>query len=87
MPYHLVLLNDNEHTFDYVIDMLMVNFSMLEDQAIEHAMDVHMNGRTIVMTCEKEEAEIGRDRIHGWGADSRVPQSRGSMKAAVEPAE
>jgi ATP-dependent Clp protease adapter protein ClpS len=53
MPYHLVLLNDNEHTFDYVIDMLMVNFSMPEDQAIEHAMDVHVNGRTIVMTCEK----------------------------------
>jgi ATP-dependent Clp protease adaptor protein ClpS len=85
--YHLVLLNDNHHSFDYVIDMLTTKFPLSEDKAIEHAMDVHMNGRTILLTGEREDAETGRDWIEGCGADPRVVHSKGSMRAIVEPAE
>jgi ATP-dependent Clp protease adaptor protein ClpS len=82
---NLVLLNDNQHTFDYVIDMLVGQCSIAEEKAIEHAMEVHMNGRTIVMTCDQAEAELGRDRIHACGADPRVDYSKSSMHAVIEP--
>jgi len=85
--YHLILLNDNQHSFDYVIDMLAAKFSVSEDKAIEHAMDVHMNGRTIVLTGEKDAAETGRDWIQASGADPRVVYSKGSMRAIVESVE
>ena len=49
-------------------------------------MEVDTTGRTIVMTCEREQAEFGRDQIHGYGADPRMPRSKGSMSAMVEPA-
>jgi ATP-dependent Clp protease adaptor protein ClpS len=87
MPYQLVLLNDNEHTFDYVIDMLVANFPIPEDRAIEHAMDVHANGRTIVVTGEKDAMESSRDRILACGPDPRLPRSSGSMKVLLEPSE
>jgi len=43
-------------------------------------------GRTIVITCERAEAEFARDQIHAYGADPRMPKSKGSMSAVLEPA-
>ena len=86
MDESLYHVDDNDHTFGYVIDMLKADLSFSEEKAIEHAMEVHMNGRTIVMTSEKAHAEIARDRIQGHGADRGLPQSKGSMTAMIEPA-
>jgi ATP-dependent Clp protease adaptor protein ClpS len=49
-------------------------------------MEVDATGRTIVLTCEREHAEFGRDQIHAYGADPRMPISKGSMSAIIEPA-
>ena len=73
----IVLWNDNEHSYDYVIDMLVENLSFSEEKAIEHAMDVDSNGRTVLMVCEKEQAERERDRI--------LRRSQNPMRATVEP--
>jgi ATP-dependent Clp protease adaptor protein ClpS len=43
-------------------------------------------GRTVVLTCEREQAEFGRDQIHAYGADPRMTVSKGSMSALIEPA-
>jgi ATP-dependent Clp protease adaptor protein ClpS len=48
--------------------------------------EVDTTGRTIVMTCEREQAEFGRDQIQSYGADPRMPKSKGSMSAIIEPA-
>ncbi len=85
--YHVVLLDDDEHTYDYVIEMLQKLFLLSETEAYQRAVEVDTTGRTIVMTCELPQAEFGRDQIHAYGADQRMPQSRGSMSAIVEPAE
>jgi len=83
--YNVVLLDDDEHTYDYVIEMLCKLFLFSETQAYQKAVEVDSAGRTIVITCEKAQAEFGRDQIHGYGADPRMPQSKGSMSAIVEP--
>jgi ATP-dependent Clp protease adaptor protein ClpS len=84
--FHVVLLNDDDHTYDYVVEMLAAIFCVSAEAAFQHAIEVDTTGRTIVMTCEREQAEFGRDQIHGYGADPRMPQSKGSMTAIIEPA-
>jgi ATP-dependent Clp protease adaptor protein ClpS len=84
--YHVVLLDDDEHTYQYVVEMLSEIFCLSADAAFRHAVEVDTVGRTVVMTCEKEQAEFGRDQIHAYGADPRMEISKGSMSAIIEPA-
>jgi ATP-dependent Clp protease adaptor protein ClpS len=84
--YHVVLLDDDEHTYAYVVEMLCAIFCISPDAAYRHAVEVDTTGRTVVITCEKEQAEFGRDQIHAYGADPRMPNSKGSMSAIIEPA-
>lgn len=84
--YNVVLLDDNTHTYDYVIEMLMRLFFMSQVDAFRHAVEVDTTGRTIVITCELAMAEFARDQIRSYGPDPRMPESKGSMAAIIEPA-
>jgi ATP-dependent Clp protease adaptor protein ClpS len=85
--YHVVLLDDDDHTYDYVIEMLQKLFLYSKAEAFRHAVEVDTAGRTIVITCELAQATFGRDQIHAFGADHRMPRSKGSMRAVIEPAD
>lgn len=88
MPrYHVVLLDDDDHTYDYVIEMLMQIFRHSRETAFRMACEVDARGRVIVDTTTKERAELKRDQIHAYGPDWRIPRCRGSMSAVIEPAE
>lgn len=84
--YHLILLDDDEHSYEYVIEMLVKLFCISADQAYRHAIEVDSSGRTIVLTAELPLVTFGRDQIHSYGADWRIPKSKGSMSAVIEPA-
>ena len=84
--YHVILLNDEDHTYDYVVEMLTKLFDMSEATAFSHTVEVDTKGTTILLTCELEKAELKRDQIHAYGADWRLERSLGSMAAIVEPA-
>ena len=79
-------MDDDDHTYDYVIEMLQKIFIFSSEQALQHAQEVDATGRTVVITCELAEAEFGRDQIHAYGADWRLSRSKGSMSAVIEPA-
>lgn len=85
-PYNVVLLNDDDHTYDYVIEMLMRLFGHPAVLAYLMALEVDTTGRVIVFTTHLERAELERDRIHAYGADRRIPRCKGSMSALIEPA-
>jgi ATP-dependent Clp protease adaptor protein ClpS len=85
--YHVIMLNDDEHTFDYVIEMLEVVFRFSFATAMAHTMEAHTTGSSILLTCGLAEAECKRDQIHAYGPDPRMPSSRGSVTALVEPAD
>ncbi|MCU0248549.1 MAG: ATP-dependent Clp protease adaptor ClpS [Bryobacter sp.] len=84
--FHVVLLDDDDHTYDYVIEMLQRLFAMSSQQAYQHAVEVDQTGRTVVLTCEYEPALFAKGQIQGYGADPRMPRSKGSMSAIVEEA-
>ncbi|MBV8571023.1 MAG: ATP-dependent Clp protease adaptor ClpS [Acidobacteriaceae bacterium] len=84
--FHVILLDDDEHTYDYVVEMLQKLFFLSLDVAFQHAVEVDTTGRTVVITCERPQAEFARDQIHAYGADPRMPKSKGSMSAVLVPA-
>jgi len=86
-PYNVVLLDDDDHSYAYVVDMLGVIFTYDTQKAFTMAKEVDENGRVIVLTTHKELAELKRDQILGYGADPTMSRSKGSMGAIIEPAE
>jgi ATP-dependent Clp protease adaptor protein ClpS len=85
-PYNVVLLDDDHHTYAYVIEMLVALFGHDPQKAFKMAQEVDSKGRVIVLTTHKEKAELKRDQITAYGADARMASSQGSMSAVIEPA-
>jgi ATP-dependent Clp protease adaptor protein ClpS len=85
--YHVIILNDDEHSFDYVIEMLQAVFNMPYGTAMARTAEADTTGSAIVLTTNLEEAEQKRDQVHAYGPDWRMPNSRGSVAALVEPAD
>lgn len=83
-PWKVVLWDDDEHTYDYVIEMLMEICQMSLEKAFRHALEVDTEKRTIVFHGELEHAEHVQDRILSYGADPRMENSKGSMTATLE---
>ncbi len=86
-PYHVILWDDTDHSFDYVITMMKRLFRMPIEKGYQVAKEVDSRGRAICMTTTLELAELKRDQIHAFGRDDLLPRCKGSMSATIEPAE
>ncbi len=84
--WHVVLLNDDDHTYEYVIEMLTRLFAHSAETALRMACEVDQAGRVIVDTTTRERAELKQEQIHAFGKDWRLPRCQGSMTAELEPA-
>ena len=85
-PYNVVLLDDDDHSYEYVILMLKKVFGHPIEKGFEMAQEVDATGRVVVATTNLEQAELKRDQIHAFGPDPLIPRCKGSMSATVEPA-
>ena len=82
--FKVVLFDDDEHTYDYVVEMLVDCCSLSKESAFRCAVEVDLSGRTTVFYGTVSECRRRCDRIHAYGADPRLPRSRGSMRAEVQ---
>ena len=85
-PYNVVILNDEEHSYPYVIELLMKIFRHPLPKADELTLRIHNTGRAIVYTTHKELAELKRDQVIAYGPDPRLKASKGPLRCYVEPA-
>ena len=85
-PYNVILLDDDDHTYEYVIEMLQAVFGHSVERGYQMAKEVDENGRVICATVHKELAELRLEQIHDYGPDPRLPKCKGSMSASIEPA-
>jgi ATP-dependent Clp protease adaptor protein ClpS len=85
--WRLVLLDDDDHSYEYVIEMLGVIFGYGPEKAFALARLVDSHGRVTLLTGEKVECEAKQSQIHAYGADPRILASKGSMSAIVEQAD
>ena len=86
-PYHVVLYNDDDHSYAYVITMLQQLFGHSSEKGYLMAKEVDEEGRAIVFTGTKEFAELKVEQIHDFGPDPSIDRCQGSMSAELEPAE
>jgi ATP-dependent Clp protease adaptor protein ClpS len=85
--YHVVIWNDNEHTPEYVMEMLMRLFGHSSAKAYDITWQIDRLGKGIACTCHRELAELRREQIATYGADFSVADAqRVSMRATLEPA-
>lgn len=85
-PYNVILLNDDDHSFEYVILMLKTLFGHPPEKGYKMAVEVDTTGRVVVATTNLEQAELKRDQIQAFGPDPFIPRCKGSMSATIEPA-
>jgi len=86
-PWNVVLLDDQDHTYDYVVDMLGRIFGHSRRRAFDLARTVDTQGRAVVATVHRELGELRVAQITGFGADPLLASSTCSMRAILEPAE
>lgn len=85
-PWNVVLLNDDDHSFDYVVVMLLAVFGFPPSKGFKHAEEVHLTGRSILITTSREHAELKQEQLHAFGRDPFVDKCSGSMSCIIEPA-
>jgi len=85
--YHVILLDDDHHTYEYVIEMLGDVFGYGKADAFELACEVDAAGWVVVFTSSYNKALVKRNAIHNYGADWRMKECKGSMSAIVERAD
>jgi ATP-dependent Clp protease adaptor protein ClpS len=85
-PYNVILLDDNDHSYEYVIFMLKKVFGHPVEKGYEMAREVVTMTRPVASTTNLEQAELKRDQIQAFGPDPLIARCKGSMSATVEPA-
>jgi len=83
--YNVILWNDDDHTYEYVVRMLRDLFGHPIEKGFQMACEVDTVGRVVVLTTTKEHAELKRDQIHAYGKDELIRGCKGSMTATIEP--
>lgn len=84
--FHLILLDDNDHSYEYVIELLGHVLGYGPEKSFVLARVVDTEGRAIVETASHDVVTAHQRQIHAFGADPRIPRCAGSMSAVVEPA-
>ncbi|QDT68149.1 ATP-dependent Clp protease adaptor [Planctomycetes bacterium MalM25] len=84
--YHVILWDDEGHTFDYVIRMLQELFGHPPGTGEKLAEAVNLLGRVTVLTTTKEHAELKVEQVTAYG-EIAGDDSVGSMIATIEPDE
>jgi ATP-dependent Clp protease adaptor protein ClpS len=84
--YHLILLDDNDHTYQYVIDLLGRVMGYGKEKSFAIACVVDSQGQAIIETAGHDQVSRHQQLIHAFGADPRIPHCAGSMSAIIEPA-
>jgi ATP-dependent Clp protease adaptor protein ClpS len=68
-PYAVVVLNDDDHTYEYVINTFRKVFGYDVEKCFSLADKIHNKGRAIVWSGMLEVAELKRDQIRSAGPD------------------
>ena len=68
-PYSVVVLNDDDHTYAYVIETLCRVCGHTVEKAFKLAREIDKTGRASVWSGSLEVAELKRDQIRGQGHD------------------
>lgn len=85
-PYAVIVLNDDYHTFEYVVECFTKVFGYSIQKAALLTKDIHEKGRGIVWSGSKEVAELKKEQIESMGPDFyAVRRVNWPLRVELEP--
>lgn len=85
--WNVVLLDDEDHSYEYVIELAQRLFGHPKERGYQIAKKVDNDGRAVLLTTHREHAELKVEQIHSFGRDTLIASSKGAMSALLEPAD
>lgn len=87
-PYNVILENDDEHSMDFVIEVLGKVFKFELAKLFQLMMTAHESGLAIVWTGSKEVAELKAEQMTTFHETrERDKKDLGPLGVRIEPAE
>lgn len=84
-PYNLILLNDDDHSMEFVIEVLVKVFGYPLEKCVQLMFEAHETGRAIIWTGPKEVAELKQEQVVTF-SEKRPGRDLGPLGCEIEPA-
>lgn len=86
-PYNVILLNDDHHSMEFVVDVLCKALGISVENAFQYMIHAHTNGEAVVWTAPKEVAELKAEQIQTFHEVRPHDNKKlGPLGVRVEPA-
>ena len=85
-PYHVILENDDYHSFEFVMEVLQKTFGYNQEKAFQLTNDAHTQGRAVVWTGAKEVAELKLEQLQSFHENRADGRKFGPLGCTIEPA-
>jgi ATP-dependent Clp protease adaptor protein ClpS len=86
-PYHVIILNDEDHSFEFVVHVLCEVFKVTIQQSFQLTLEAHEKGRAVVWTGPKEVAELKAEQVATFHEiRQRDGAKLGPVGCVIEPA-
>lgn len=86
-PYNVILLNDDHHSAEFVVEVLRKVLACTEQKAFVLMHEAHTRGRAIVWSGAKEVAELKAEQIQSFHEIRADGRKLGPLGVEIEPAE
>lgn len=75
-PWDVIVWDDPVNLMSYVVWVLMRVFSYPEPMARKLMLEVHQQGKSLVASEPREQAELYLQQLHGHGLQATIQRSR-----------
>jgi ATP-dependent Clp protease adaptor protein ClpS len=85
-PYHVILANDDHHSFEFVVEVLQKALHYDTQKAVLLTTEAHHQGRAVVWTGSKEVAELKMEQMLSFHETRAGGDKLGPLGVTIEPA-
>ena len=85
-PYHVILLNDDHHSMQFVVEVLCRVLGCSAERAYQLMMEAHNSGRAVIWTGTREVAELKAEQVLTFTEKRDDGRDLGPLGCSVEPA-
>ncbi len=86
-PYHVILENDDFHSFEFVVDVLRKVLGCTPERAFQLAFQAHTSGRSVIWTGSREVAELKVEQVRTFHEVRALDGAKlGPLGCTIEPA-
>ncbi len=71
-PWNVVVWDDPVNLMSYVVYVFQKLFGWNQEKATKHMLEVHTQGRSVVASAGREQAEYWVTRLHGYGLQATM---------------